>query len=145
MKEMTKKLNERISNLPTEVYNAWMYTLIGILVLQIDSLHCKYLNYFYGTPDYYVEHMRGWIAIGISIIFGIVDIIITKKIIENAKKIHCYIDIIILNGIPCKIRIEGKTKILEYIAYYYWLVSIMSLIYDVYEILFIHLIKIGPF
>lgn len=145
MKELTKRMNERISQLPIEVYKTWIYTLLFIMTLQIDALHCKYLNRFYGTPDYFLTHMRGWIAIGVSLLFGIIDFYIAKKMIKYANKIHFRIGITIVNGIPSDIQIEGITRLLKYVGYYFLGVSAFSIAYDCYEVVFVHLLKIGPF
>ncbi len=145
MKELTKRMNERINQLPIEVYRAWIYTLLFVVMLQIDALHCQYLNRFYGTTDYFLTHMRGWIAISASLLFGIIDFCIAKKMIEYANKIYFRIIITITNGIPSDIQIEGITRILKYVGYYFLGVSICSIAYDCYEILFVHLLKIGPF
>ncbi len=145
MKKLAKRMNERINQLPRDVYKTWLYTLTFIISMQMDALYCWYLNDFYGTSDYFFTHMRGGIAISISLIFGIVDIYITKKIMYYAGKIYFHIQIVFFtDGIFPDIRIEGKTGILKYLAYYCWIISIISIVYDAYEILFVHLLKIGP-
>lgn len=141
MKELARRMNERISSLSESAYQAWKYALIGLVVYQLDVCHCSYLNQFYGTSDYFFTHMRGWLAISVSLLFGIVDIFIARKVIKYANGIHFHFDIIMTNGIPSQIKIEGKTRLLKYVAEYYWLISIISVIYDLYEIVFVHLLE----
>lgn len=145
MRRLARKLNERINQLPTEVYKAWFYTLLFIVSLQIDALYCRYLENFYGTPEYYFNHMRGWLAIVISLVFGMVDFYLSKKIMQYASKVRFDIITISINGVFSGIQINGKTKILQYVAHYCYFISIGSILYDCYEVLFVHLPKIGLF
>ena len=141
MKELARRANERISSLSESAYQAWKYALIGLIVYQLDVWHCSYLNQFYGTSDYFFTHMRGWLAIIVSLLFGIVHIFIARKVIKYANGIRVYFKITSINGIPSQIKIEGKTRLLKYVAECHCLISIISVIYDIYEIVFVHLLE----
>ena len=136
IKKAAIKTIERMNNLSIQELKTWFYFILLKLSLQIDKMHCNYLTQFYGTEDYFLSHMRGGIAIGVSLIFGIIDLVLAYCIYKNAKKIPVVITF--FNGRIKNVR--GLTRILQPVALSYLIIAIVSILYDLYEIIFIHLL-----
>lgn len=136
MRTLKTKVIGRIREVSDESLKAWLYFILMMLSLKIDEIHCNYLVQFYGTEDYFLKHMRGGIAISISLIFGVVDLILSYLMYQKAKN-----NVIAITFVDGKFKdITGLTKILSLIGLYFMMISAISLAYDFYEIIFVHVL-----
>lgn len=135
--ETMERIRKFFNNIPEVTVNAWKYQILITISLIIDKMYCNHLIQFYGTEDYFSNHMRGAIAIGVSLIFGIIDLCLAYNIYIYTKKIS-----IIITFINGKFAgIEGISKILLMpISVFYRLISLISIAYDVYEVVFVHIL-----
>lgn len=116
--------------------------LKGLFVLMaIDSsyeFYCNILLHFYGNPNYLSAHMRGWIAITFNVLFKIAYIVTADYIAKNAINVKLKV---VLN--PENLEIKGLTLLLWPLSEFIITISIVAIMYDVYEIIFVHLLGVA--
>ena len=141
IKKLVAKMMERIRKLfnftQENIIKAWEYEIVLMISLIIDKMYCNRLTEFYGTEDYFLSHMRGTLTIGVSLIFGIIDLCLAYYIYIYAKKI-----LLIINFINGKFAgVEGTSKlVLIPLGVYFMMISVISIAYDVYEVIFVHIL-----
>lgn len=141
IKDCGTKMMERIriffDNIQKATVKACQYVVVLKISLIIDKMYCNHLTEFYGTEDYFFSHMRGALAITVSLIFSIINLCLEYNIYIYAKKI-----LIIITFINGKFAgVKGILKIFfMLIALYHMAISVSSIAYDVYEIIFVHML-----
>lgn len=135
--ETMERIRIFFDNIQKATVKACQYAVILMISLKIDEMYCNSLTQFYGTEDYLFSHMRGALAITVSLIFCIIDLCLAYNIYIYAKKVK-----IIITFINGKFAgVEGILKIfLIPIALLFMTISSISLLYDVYEVVFVHML-----
>lgn len=137
MRTLTKKLNERISALSKEDYDLLLYCMLFMISWKLDSMHCQLLANYYGcqVADLLSYDKNIWLIL-LSMIFGIVDLFLGYQIFKLTYHAPtCNVDVTIANGFITSIKIKSFKKLLMYPATYVILISVISILYDLYEIL----------
>lgn len=137
MRTLTKKINERIIHLSNEDYKLLIYCLLLVISWKLDSIHCNILASYYGCEiSQLLSYDRSGLLILLSMLFGIVDLFLGYQIFKLAYHAPtCNVDVTITNGFITSIKIKGFKKLLMYPVTYVILISVISILYDLYEIL----------
>lgn len=116
--KMMERIKLQLYFIQEETITAWKYVIVLMISLKIDNMYAKHLS-------------------TLSLIFGIINLCLAYNIYIYAKKILLMPTFI--NG--KFVGIYGISKIiLLLLGLYHMMISVISIAYDVYEIIFVHIL-----
>ncbi len=135
MKTILKKALNRVNTEPVEVFKSFTYFVTLLIITIIDQWYTMYNENLYGTKYYCINHMRGRVTILISVLLGLIYLIFANKLNQETKKAKIELCKQAENSGP-GVFMLFIMSMLNGIGKFYIVVSFISILYDMYEVVF---------